>query len=205
MQNNLIETIEYKGKKIEIFYDQDATSPDEWGNNDNFLVYDHRQFNVERAGYRPREIFDHMNETKKMFFDGYHVFVLYAYIHSGVSLSLGRGGYPFNDRWDVSSTGYVLVKREKGTWRRAQALKQAQFIVDDWNTYLGGEVYGYNSDSGSCWGFYGPEGLKQMIEEAKNEIDYDLKQVQKSHFEQLKKWILNRVPLLNRQPLQLTY
>ena len=42
------ETIEYKGHTIEIDYDETPYSPDEWGNEDMFIVYDHRQFYVKR-------------------------------------------------------------------------------------------------------------------------------------------------------------
>ena len=169
---DLIEEIEYKGYTIDVCYDESPNSPDEWENKDVFLVYEHRDFCVKRKGYEPRDIFDSLNE-KKAFYDGYFAFVCFAYIHSGVSLSLGRNKYPFNDRWDVSSTGYVLVKRQKGwTWTREKAYKIAESIVREWNMYLSGDVYGYSSDIGGCWGFYGEEGREQMIDEAKAEIDH---------------------------------
>jgi hypothetical protein len=51
------------------------------------------------------------------------------------------------------------------------------------------------------------EGKKQMIEEAKSEIDFDIKnkfeKSLKSHLSQLKIWIKNRVPFIIRQPLKL--
>lgn len=196
-----IETIEYRGYEIEVCYDTDASSPDDWGNDESFIVYDHRQFCVRRKGFDARDIFEHTSEVGRMFYDGYYVFPLYAYIHSGVSLSLGSG----SDKWDTSMSGFVLVKREKGCWSKQKAEKYAEGLVESWNEYLSGEVYGYNSEVGGCWGFYGDEGMKQMIEEAKSEIDHYVKRsfekALRSHFDQLKVWIKNRVPLYIRKPL----
>lgn len=204
MRDNLIETIEYRGYEIEVCYDTDAESPDLWGNDRVFIVYDHRDFDVRRKGFDPQDIFDHITETKRLFYDGYFVFPLYAYIHSGVSLSLGRSGYPFNCPWDTSYKGFVLVKRCKGwTYTRKKAEELAQSEVEEWNTYLSGDVYGYNSEVGGCWGFYGDEGRKQMIEDAKGEIDYEIEKKRESHFKQLKTWIKNRVPLEKRYSFQL--
>lgn len=180
MKDDLKEKIEYKGEEIKIFYDTDADSPDTWGNDELFLVYDHREFCVKRKGFDPKEIFDHTNETEKMFYKGHYVFPLYAYIHSGVSLSLGKTSYPFTDRWDTSFAGFVLVKQIKGwSYHREKALKAAESLVEEWNMYLGGEVYGYSTEHGSCWGFYGNSGLEEAISEAKAEIDYYLEEKQK--------------------------
>jgi hypothetical protein len=204
MNDNLIESIPYKGYEIEVYYDDSDQSPDEWGDDELFLVYDHRDFCIKRKGFLPRDIFD----TEKDMYSGYYVFPVYAYIHSGVSLSLGRSRYPFNDRWDVSSTGYALVKREKGCWNRDKAYKLAELLIKEWNQYLSGDVYGYCSEIGGCSGFYGEEGKEEMIKEAKSEIDYHIQEETKkrikSHNEQLKIWIKNKVPLYVRKSLELT-
>lgn len=193
--NNKIETIEYKGYEIETFYDDVSFSPDEWGNEEMFVVYDHRDFYVKRKGFDPADIFRHINEVKRYFYNGYYVFPLYAYIHSGVALSLGRGGYPFNCPWDTSYKGFVLVKRQKGwAWTNSKARVVAEAEVKEWNQYLSGEVYGYNSEVCSCCGFYGTEGYKDMINEAKAEIDFEIEKKKKSYFTQLKILINNRVP-----------
>ncbi len=170
----LLETLTYRDHEIEIHQDENVESPDQWGNTDVFVVYDHRQFCVKREGFEPKDIFEHMTTTKKNFYKGYHVFVLYAYIHSGVALSVLNDAYPFNDRWDVSTTGFILVKKQKGTYTRRMAIESAMGEVKIWNIYLSGDVYGYNSEVGSCWGFYGEDGKEQMITEAKGEIDYEL-------------------------------
>lgn len=166
---NLHSTVKYKGHTIKIYYDDDPQSPDEWGNDDVFLVYEHRDFCIKRPGFDPEEIFETFQ--KKNMFEGFHIFPVYAYIHSGVALSLGRNTYPFTCPWDTSFKGFALVKRQKGYWKREKAFEIAQSLIKEWNQCLSGEVFGYNSDCGSCWGFYGEEEIPRMIEEAKAEID----------------------------------
>jgi hypothetical protein len=168
----IIETINYRGVDIEIYYDENAQSPDDWGNTDAFLVYTHRDFEVRRAGFFPQDIF---RETEPLY-KGYFYFVVYANIHSGVILSLTHDG----NRWDTSSTGYVLVKKDEHHKTKEEALLLAQSIIEEWNEYLGGEVYGYMTEYESCWGYYGEEGKKEMIQEAKDQIDYSLKNLSES-------------------------
>jgi hypothetical protein len=159
---------------IKVVQDEMADSPDCWGNDDAFVVYDHRQFYVKREGFAPRDIFDslQLKSNKWGMYDKHYVFVLYAYIHSGVALSVGDHNFP-DARWDVSSTGFVLVKRQKGMYDRKKAFKLAEAVTEEWNQYLSGDVYGYkiydmtgadvteeDEDEGeemveSCWGFYG--------------------------------------------------
>lgn len=170
------EIIMYRDQEIEIFPDENAESPDGWKNDESFLVYDHRDFCVQRKGFDPTEIFEHYQRTKKFFYDGYYVFPVYAYIHSGVALSLGNAQYPFNDRWDVSMKGFALVQRVKGMWQRKKCYAVAESIVQEWNDYLSGDVWGYNSEFGSCSGFYGDAGKEQILVEAKAEIDDHFKQ-----------------------------
>lgn len=202
MSHNNVETINYRGIDIEIIVDDDAQSPDNWGNDDVFLVYDHRDFYVDRKGYDPNNIFEAM-QAKQKTFDGYYYFPLFAYIHSGVALSLGKNTYPFSCPWDTSFKGFVLVKREKYNWTRKQAHKSASSLVNVWNDYLSGNVYGYNvEDIDSCWGFYGDYESNGMIDEAKQAIDSHIREQRKSHFRQLKTWIKNKVPLFARKPLE---
>lgn len=192
--NNLIETIQYKGHDIEVFSDEDVESPNDCGDDEIFLVYDHNQFYVKREGFNPTDIFERMQTGKKTY-DGYWFFPVYAYIHSGVALSLGKNYYPFTDRWDVSFRGFVLVKRMKGIWwNKDKAYEAAEGLIETWNQYLSGDVYGYTSEIGGCSGFYGDEGMAQMIEEAKDEIDFYINEQIKKHLKQLKVWIKNRVP-----------
>lgn len=136
---------------LKVFRDDSAESPNDWGNEELFLVYDHRQFQVDRDGFKPRDVWDYLKakrneESEATEFDDYFIFTVYAYIHSGVSLSLSKGG----DTFDTSSTGFILVKEDALTNEEYPdktlgeiAEIHAQNLIDSWNTYLSGNVYGF--------------------------------------------------------------
>lgn len=54
--------------------------------------------------------------------------------------------------------------------------------IAEYRAWANGEVYGYvvldpdGADFGSCWGFYGDDGEKYMLERAKDEVEYDATQ-----------------------------
>lgn len=159
----MTDTTEYKGYSIRIEQDENASSPDENGNEDLFLVTTrNNSFEVLRDDFDVTSIKEHRQ--------GYHILPLFAYVHSGVSLSLGNTAYPFNDQWDSGQIGFVLVQKRAG-FRNIR--KAAESLVDEWNQYLSGDVWGFIvEDEGvnvdSCWGIYG--GM-YAIAEAKVSID----------------------------------
>lgn len=135
--------IDYKGYKIKIRQDESCESPDDWGNDDIFLVYAHRQFDVRRKGFEPRKIYESLQEIDCCpEYNNYWIFPVDAYIHSGVHISLANTkNYP-DRRWDVSTTGYILASKED--WTEVEdAYKAAESLVEEWNQYLSGEVYGF--------------------------------------------------------------
>ncbi len=74
--------------------------------------------------------------------------------------------------------------------------------IDVYNEFLSGQVYGYYiMGIDSCTGYYGEEGIKTMTQEAKDSIDYHIKEQQKKHCAKLKSLIKGKVPLDYRQPL----
>jgi hypothetical protein len=191
------ELIELEGYAIEIEQSLDCESPDQWGNEDIFLVYDHSDFTVKRKGFDPEEINDHVVDSaikgSIILFDGYYVFPLYLYNHSEQSLSLSNKESPFNDRWDPSMNGFVLVHPEKvdfalnkqhnpaleGKSDIDMALYFAEGLVSVWNIYLSGDVWWFNITSpdgehvDSCGGFSGHE---HCLSEARDMVFWDIKQ-----------------------------
>lgn len=166
-----LKQIPYNGYKINIYQDDDYESPQndvEYG----FLVFDHRQFCVEKEGFVPHEIFENNGKVP-----GYFVFKCCAYIHSGVSVSVGRDESWPDQRWDVSCKGYWIIKRQKGTYTVDRAQAVAESLCKEWNQYLSGDVYGYmiedenGDEEGGCWGYWGEPEDSYLINEAKNEID----------------------------------
>lgn len=142
--------IEYKGCKIRIVADDNPERPNEWGDDSTFLVYDHRQFMVKRDGFEPRDIWGYFNgEDASMGFlyEDYYAFPVEAYIHSGVKLSLYEAD--ITCQFDSSVTGYVLVKTKVESMTgikfitESMAKERAEGLLEIWNQYLSGEVYGY--------------------------------------------------------------
>ena len=107
-------------------------------------------------------------ETHKLYHN-HVVYPLFAYVHSGVSLSLGRE-YPFNCPWDSRQIGFVLVRRDVG--RKANRTQAAELCIETWNQYLSGDVYGFvvkdaqGENLDSCCGFYGIEYVREAAREA---------------------------------------
>jgi len=206
MNNESILREEYKGYVITVGYDTNAESP-QMGDVeclDAFIVYNHRQFYVKaRIGSvnldvsEVSEYFRIKNELKnvglsetyreelgdelKGYFDYSSEFTvkpLFAYIHSGVSLSLTGGKCQF----DESCSGYLFIKKQEEGGEDEEVL--AKSVIDMWNDYLGGNVYDYEihkettcehcghtesefvSDYGDIYGK--PEDAMRM---AKEEID----------------------------------
>lgn len=153
-------------EELHIFQDESPENPNDWDNDEIFLVYDHRQFTVERKGFAPKDIFEYkeiqnqtMNEDENDIedieweYDNYYIFTVYAHIHSGVVLSLAHNG----DRFDTSSTGFILVDKTKFDFKAQISLTEdltgktdkeiakhyAEGLIKNWNTYLSGEVYGF--------------------------------------------------------------
>lgn len=127
---------EYRDYYYEVIQDVFADSPDDWRDTEAFLVYDHRSFTVKRDAFNPSDI---CNEPED--YNDYFIFPVFAYIHSGVFLSLTHNG----DMWDTSMKGYVLISKKK--LREDMSEDLARNYADDllkiWNCYLSGDVYAF--------------------------------------------------------------
>ena len=164
MENKL----SYRNFTVSLDHCDDEEGPDGWGNQDVFLVYDHKNFCVKREGFDPERIFRYLHQNtvnsdsqrvdeheKDDAFDGYAIFPVYAYIHSGVSLSLGKTKYPFTCPFDTSMRGYMLVsKMDEDSLREYQSYDRykgksgdeimrmiAEMEISLWNIYLSGDVW----------------------------------------------------------------
>lgn len=214
-----MQNAQYRGFNIRIQQDNDAESPDSWDDGAVFLTGYHRDFFVKRDGFDQETVSnalrwviygkadavdsDYLDRAKELARE-FHIFPLYAYIHSGVSLSLGRGGQ-FSDRWDSCTVGAVFVSK-KETRFKAKSEKLAAGLVETWDQYLSGEVYGYSIDgieAAGCWGFYGEPEKSGLMEAARGDIDYHIEQRTKDHAAEVKSWIKNNIPLIYHKPLQL--
>ena len=170
--------IEYKNHKIEIVQDNYPESPRDWDNLFKMICFSSKYNLGDKHTYSNPQNFIDDNR-------GDFIIPLYAYIHSGISLSLSNSNYPYNDMWDAGQVGYMIISRDKikseYNWKyltrgRIRKLKQyAQNEIDAYNQYLNGDVYGFQiyDNSGemldSCWGFYGDD---YCLTEAKSIVDF---------------------------------
>lgn len=209
-----IEEIDYKGHHIEIENDEDPQNPrTEWDNYTVIHCCSSRHYLGEKNHANWEEFHAAVREARKR---GDMVFDVYAYIHGGVALSLGDfyGKVPQGHaQFDSGKCGCIVVKKKdiienwgKKNWTEAlkkKAYEVAESDIETFNSYLNGEVYGYLIDEGtedgdSCFGFY---SVEEAMGEAKSVVDFVVKRDIKSHLEQLKLWIKNKVPLIYRRTL----
>lgn len=169
------ENLNYKGYTIRVVQDEDPESPDGWDDDEVFLVgFSGRNFEVTRDGLKcPEDIEDWRDE--------YDIFQLDAYIHSGVSLHLSGSGPSCG--WDRGQIGFALVKKRSEleqlgqvqTWPdRPSQRKLAEGLVETWNQYLSGDVWGYiveDSDGEEIEALWGCYGSDYCLEEAKELVD----------------------------------
>ncbi len=101
---------------------------------------------------------------------GYTAYPVYAYIHSGIVLSLS----PFSCPWDSGFGGVLLLKRSEFITKKSDNFrirKIAKGFIETFNQYLAGDIWGYTvyDDSGemidSLWGIYGRDEAEKMAKE----------------------------------------
>lgn len=124
---------EYKGYYYNIEQDYFCEEPNEYDNL--FLVFSHKQFMVGVNSFEPIDIYTNPED-----YQDYFIFPVFAYIHSGVSLSLTNKTYPFNDKWDVSMNGFVLVSKDLTEYEE-EAMSYAENLIISWNQYLLGDIH----------------------------------------------------------------
>lgn len=117
--------------------------------------------------------------------EGYDLIPIYAYIHSGISLSLGRGGQ-FSDQFDSGLAGYAAVQG-KFTPEQEKAL---EYYIKDFNELSEGSVYGYEIHKNdeddtiidNCGGFmgYGDELANAIFENIPTEYGITIEEVKEA-------------------------
>lgn len=199
------ESLTYRGMTISVVYDECPDSPATWDNPDCFLCSDYRDLEVNSESISPDEC-RRAIQGGKYFLNGFYIFPVCIYDHSGLALCLGE-----HHDWDYSN-GWAFVcvrRRKKWSWEKAKAAKIAQGVLDEWNLYLSGQVFcvrAVDKDGDvidSCCGYYGEEGIKDGVAEAKSIIDYRLKCQLKSHIAKRKAQIQSRVPVIYRAAFSL--
>lgn len=177
---NAVETIEYKGLKIEIHQDEDPDSPRNWDNLGT-IIYWHRRYllgdqNGQKEFGNAKEFLKWAKEKEAL------MLPIYLYDHSGITISTGAFSCP----WDSGQVDWIYVLPEKIRQEysckritkvvRERAMKVLQAEIQTFDEYLQGEVYGYMvmdddwEHIDSCWGYFGSD-KDYMIQCAKEAID----------------------------------
>ena len=163
-----MELEKYKGLTIRYEQDQDAESPEDFECPENgvwLITTRNRYFEVIPKGHSLDEVVE-ANGKGELYEDKFKIYPLYAYAHSGVVLSLGAFGCP----WDSGQIGFVLIDADPSIIPDPD--KAAECLVETWNQYLSGDVWGYiiedseGNDLDSCWGHYGEEWCREAAHQA---------------------------------------
>jgi hypothetical protein len=150
----------------ELMQDNDPISPREWDNlgtfsftNNRYLSSDKNALNIEDIKYLMLH-----NECIAV--------PIYAYIHSGITLSTA----PFSCRFDSGLIGFCYVTRIKlldESLENKTDIEIQKYLTNEVITYdqfLNGDVWGYTikdhhgNEIESCYGFYGEDYCKNEVE-----------------------------------------
>lgn len=185
----LAEVIEYKGHKIKVYYDEDPLNPREDFDNFGNMVCYHNRYTLgdQMANENFPEPEDFIAWRKSQ---GKEVISLpiYMYDHSGICLSTGGFSCP----WDSGQVGWIYITRKEAREKmmvsritkkqEANILKWLQGEVEEYSSYLEGQVYFYNAcdendDSiESCGGYIGYDMEKNgLLADARAAIDYNIR------------------------------
>lgn len=211
----------YKGYTINVYQDEcDCNPRTEWDNFGHMVCF-HKQYNLGDKTSLTSDMFNSWGELEKYLYEEEQaaiVITLYMIDHSGISIRAGRD---FSDcdpgSWDSGAIGFIYCSKEdiRKDWNIKHVtktyLEMARDIlfseVKTYNDYLTGNVYGYvvtdreGEEIDSCCGYFGDPEKSGLLESARAAIDYHIQDCRKKHFEQVKTWIRNSVPLEKRSPL----
>lgn len=176
-----VETLEYKGKTIEIHQDMDPQNPRTDFEQIDTMVCFHKRYNLgDKHDYKSEDYssWDEMEAAIRKEHKPVVLLPLYLYDHSGITISTS----PFHCRWDSGQIGFVFINRKDAlaNWtgkRVSPALRKKceEYIassVNEYDQYLRGDVYGYiikgpdGEEEQSCWGYYGEDYTIESAKEA---------------------------------------
>jgi hypothetical protein len=136
-------------QELRIVNDEIADSPRDWDNLGT-IAYRHRRYTLGEIEI-PRSL-ETIEEVEKWLIETHEaVFFIpiYAYEHSGISLSLNRTGQ-YADRFDSGMIGYFFVTQKQLDSEGLNAETDKEKIIEilkceikTYNAYLNGEVYGF--------------------------------------------------------------
>ena len=200
--NDVIKTIEHRGKTIKIYPDHDAESPRDWDNLGTMQTW-HRRYDfsdpldqqyVEYKGveYDLSEPEDMLSWLRlKAAANELIYLIVRGYDHGGMTINAFKEedqvGYPYNDRWDSGVFGVIFCTREAmlkewGGSRLTKTIKEKARRclygeIEALDTCLTGGVVGYvisGLDDDTFDSCWGYYDMDIAIEDAKDVINYEV-------------------------------
>lgn len=181
----VISTQKYKEYTIEVIQDEEPFDPRE---NDNLgtMVCFHSRYTLgdKDHGYTRESLLEHLKNANPVHLP------LYLLDHSGITISTGT--YACDpQRWDTSMVGFIFIDLEKARkemgWkvvtprRRERLMDILRAEVEEYDHYIRGDAYGFKVTDkdgdviASVWGFLGDPEKSGLLNEARAEVDGDLK------------------------------
>lgn len=167
-------------EKIEIWQHEIPSSPREWDNLGEMVI--RKALDRHLSGDRMIDDEDMSELINRCRNEKLAYSPIYAYIHSGISLSTSNTSYPFTCQWDTSFAGIIYAENEKiieeygdlSIRSRGKAIACFESEIKAYEQYLQGDVYGFSTLDAegapidSCGGFYGSDpftnGMSEHIE-----------------------------------------
>lgn len=152
---------------VNIHFDQDPMNPREDFDQIGTMVYWSNRYTIgdvdgSKEFGEPRDFIEWAEENGMVYLP------VYAYIHSGITISTKGFGCP----WDSGQVGFIYGDPKSIDWleedaseeQRVEKLKNVlEGEIKIFDDYLTGQVFGFeiedeNGDiAESCWGFYGDD------------------------------------------------
>jgi hypothetical protein len=151
--------------KVNIKRDSDPCNPREEFDNLGTMVCFHSRYNL---GDKHEMTIEEARTFQKR--ENIIILPLYLYDHSGITIKTT----PFNDEWDSGCVGFIYITKEKVRkeygWkiiskkRREKIEEYLRSEVKTYDQFLTGDVWGFETEKDSCWGFYGDYKDKSLEE-----------------------------------------
>jgi hypothetical protein len=211
-ENKMKEVIKYRGFNINILQDNDFDCDILFGDfNLGKIIGFSKNYSIgEKHNYKTRD-FESWEDMKNVLikdFDALHVFPLYMYDHSNISLSIS----PFGCRFDSGQMGFVVITKDDFNnfyncldVSKNKIEEDLKLHLDRYSDVLNGDVYSYWVDEiwdAQLFGFVGYDHEKSgLFSSAKSDIDRYIKNKNIERINKLKDLIKHNVPLNLRHGL----